>query len=235
MAKIYGLFGAMTGKVADVVMSVRFGEQIARKYQPVVSNPSTSGQVAQRAKLKLMSQIAAVMAPVIAIPREGAKSSRNLFVKKNFRLSTYEGDQAQITLGNIQLTKSSLSLPDITVTRGEGNTVSVRLSQTLSAVDKVVYVSFVKQADSTLRLVASEVVGIDASDPYFQAEMNLRAGSEYVIYAYGIRNNTDAARVLFGDLQAVSAETVAKLIVERQLTFSDVSLTETKGAVLPIS
>ena len=115
MAKIYGLFGSMTGKVADVVMSVRNGEQIARKYQPIVTNPNTPAQVEARAKLKLMSQLSAVMASVIAIPRKGNVSSRNGFVKKNYQSLTYASQQADIALANVQLTDSVVAMPSIVI------------------------------------------------------------------------------------------------------------------------
>lgn len=54
------------GKVENLVVSQVGGVTIARAYQPNVSNPKTEKQVDQRARLKLASQIAAAMSPVIA-------------------------------------------------------------------------------------------------------------------------------------------------------------------------
>lgn len=229
MAKIYGLFGAMTGKLADTVMSVRNGEQIARKYQPVVFNPSTPAQVAQRAKLKLLSQLSAVMAPFIAIRREGPVSSRNLFTKVNFPLASFEGDTADVTLTSVQLTKSVLAFPDLSVTRSEGN-VTIQLS-TSAVYSRVVYVIFAKQADNTLRYLTDRVVEGSSTPSTFPTDA--ATGANIVVYGYGVRDNSEYARVTFGNMQVVSAETVAKVVTTRVLVESDITLTETKAAELP--
>lgn len=233
MAKIYGLFGAMTGKLADTVMSVRNGEQIARKYQPVVYNPSTSAQIAQRAKMKMMSQLSSVMAPVIAIPRKGAVSSRNLFTKKNFSLAQYEDNTASVQLASVQLTDSVLSLPNVSANRGTTD-IEVALSLQVAGLSRVVYVAFVKQNDNTLRYHASTVVeSVNERDEFVGTIPTTSLNA--VIYAYGVRDNTEAARTKFGNLKAPTAETVANLIVTRTLLESDVSLTETKGVELPLA
>lgn len=230
MAKIYGLFGSMTGKLADTVMAVRNGEQIARKYQPVVSNPNTPAQVAVRAKLKLMSQLSAVMAPYIAMPRQGAVSSRNIFTKENFKSATYSENMASITLTNVKLTKSVVSLPPLEVTR-EGASITVGLDGNAGVViNRVVYALFRKMADNTLRAVESKVIDAPGSGNSFTATFTAETASgDFVIYAYGVRDNTEAARAVFGNMEAPVAETIAKLVVTRTLTESDITLTETQA------
>lgn len=223
----------MTGKLADTVMSVRNGEQLARKYQPVVFNPSTTAQVAQRAKLKLLSQLSAVMAPVIAIPRKGSVSSRNLFTKVNFPLTSYATDTADITLANVQLTSSTVALPPVYATRGETD-ITVNLGTTEVNVDRVVYAMFEKSGNS-LRFVTSAVVteaGTSASP--WGTTMPLVFG-EVVVLAYGVRDNNENARTIFGNLQAPTAETVAQLIVQRTLLESDITVTHTQGVQVPVA
>lgn len=231
MAKIYGLFGSMTGKTADVVMVVRNGVQIVRKYQPSVANPNTEGQVAARAKLKLVSQLSAILAPAIAIPRSGNVSSRNLFTKLNYPLASYTNNMADIELVNVKITKSVVGLPVVVATRGE-NGVNVYLSaqQGYQTLSRVVYVAVAKQTDGTLRYAGS-MVSSSAGTGNFQVEFPTTT-EETVYFAYGVRDNTEAARVIFGDLQAITAETVAKLIVSRALLETDVTVTETRGVVL---
>lgn len=231
MAKIYGLFGSMTGKVADVVMSVRNGEQIARKYQPIVSNPNTPAQLATRAKLKLMSQLSTVMAPVIAMRRVGAMSKRNVFVKENYGLTSYASNTASIELTKVQLTKSVVSLPEVRATRNE-SALTVSLAGTTGLdVDRVVYAMFVKQEDDTLRYATSTVVSTPGTFNTFEGTMNMDGSdSKVIVYAYGVRDNTDAARVVFGNMVAPTAQDLAKLIVSSTLLESDVTLTETRAA-----
>lgn len=230
MAKIYGLFGAMTGKVADVVMVVRNGAQIARKYQPIVSNPSSPAQVAARAKLKMMSQLASVMAPVIAIPKRGIVSARNLFVSANYPAASYDNGEASIELSDIKITRSVVSLIGIVATRND-NQLSLALSGSMQNLSRVVYCLFSKQPDDTLRFVSSSVVSEQGEVSTFPTSMLIGA-TPHVVYAYGVRDNTEAARVAFGNLQAVQAETVAKLIASSVLTDADITVTETQYAAI---
>lgn len=231
MAKIYGLFGAMKGKVADVVMAVRYGEQIVRKYQPIVSNPRTAAQVESRAKLKMLSQLTAIMAPYIAIQRMGTKTSRNLFVKTNYPFVSYNNNQANIALDLVQLTKSVVGLPAVSINRVENNIRAGLDESNLAGISRVVFAFFEKEPDETLRAYDSVVVNNTGQSGWLVAEVPSTSNS-VVVLAYGIRDNTESARVAFGNLQAPSADTVAKLLVSRTLTEADVTLTVTKGATL---
>lgn len=234
MAKIFGLFGSMTGKLADTVMSVRNGEQIARKYQPIVFNPSTPKQVAVRARMKLLSQMSAVMAPVIAIPRRGTVTSRNIFTKINYRNTTFADNSATAQLEAIQLTDSVVGLPNVGAERGEG-TIIVYLVGGASIgsldVDRVVYSLFLRGNDNSLRFVDSQVSSTPGTPVAFSANFADVTG-DVVIYAYGVRDNTEAARVTFDNLSVPTAQMVATLITSRTLTESDVTLTETKAFIL---
>lgn len=223
----------MTGKLADTVMSVRNGEQIARKYQPVVFNPSTPAQVAVRAKMKLMSQLSAILSPFIAMRRVGTVSARNLFVKKNFRLTSYSNGTASIELNGIQLAASSVALPPVVVARLENNEgIEAHIdSPRPEGIDHVVFVFLEKQADDKLRVMESVLAEEPATSGYFKAEVDNTSNS-VVVLAYGIRVNSESARAIFSDLEAPSAETVAKLVATSSLTENDVTLTQTVGATL---
>lgn len=235
MAKIFGLFGTMTGKVADVVMVVRNGVQVVRKYQPVVSNPSTQAQVAARARLKLMSQLAAVMGPYIAIRREGIVSSRNLFIKANYPLSSFADSMADISLESVQLTSSVVSLPALNLLRDTSNiSASISITPGTDNLSRVVYIAFAKEYDDTLRFFGQRVVSEPGQQGTFTATFP-NSSRALVVYAYGVRDNTDAASVVFGNLEVPTAEDVAQLVVSRVLTESDVTLTETRAASLEAS
>ena len=234
MAKIYGLFGSMQGKVADVVMAVRNGEQIARKYQPIVSNPSTQLQVAARAKLKLMSQLSAVMAPVIAIPRKGAVSSRNLFVKENYLLSSYSDNAASINLPGVQLTKSVVSMPAIVAPRTAESFAGAIVPGAAFTidVDRVVYCLFAIGDDNKLRFVESQVASEKGADGRWPVTFTNISGNALVL-AFGVRDNTEAARTTFGNMEVITAQSIANLIVSRTLLETDVTMTETRGVLAP--
>ena len=231
MAKFYG-GSVKVGKKGDAVFRVRFGETIESQYQPIVANPSTDLQVQSRAKLKLASQLSAVLAPVIAIKRVGSKSPRNMFVKANYPLLSYTGSAAQANLNGIQLTKSVVAMINFNADRTSGNKIAVELN--LSAgdtIDRVVYVECLKEADNSLRLVGSSVVETAGLDGKFAGELPY-TDAPVVILAYGVRDNNDRSRAVFGNMSAPTAEEVAKLIVSRQLLASDTTLTETLGLTM---
>ncbi len=232
MAKIYGLFGAMSGKVADVVMSVRNGQQIVRKYQPVVANPKTVNQYTTRARFKLISQLSAIMAPVIAIPKVGGVSSRNLFTKINFPISSFSNNEANIVLTDVQLTSSVVALPNLTISRDAASiTISLLATPGILDIDRVVYALFMKETDGTLRLRNSTVISERGEENVFTAQFQA-SQVEHLALAYGIRDNNQNASLYFGNLIAPTAEDVAKLIVSRTLKETDITLTMTQGIVL---
>lgn len=233
MAKIFGLNGVLSGRQGATVFAVRNGENIARKYQPMVTNPQTAGQTEARAKLKLLSQLGAVMGGTIAIPREGTVSPRNIFTAINYPAVTYASNQAQITLADVKLTRSAVGL---SVVNGErnGNTVSVQLSNSEPSLDSVMYVCVNKRNDNSIAVLESKAVNKGA-DSHFPTTFTADPAEEIVIYAYGIRNNTEKARVAYGNITSAPAETFAKLITSRTLTIADVTLTETRGVLLSVS
>lgn len=235
MAKIFGLQGVLTGKIGNSVFAVRNGEQIARQYQPIVTNPSTTAQIEARAKLKLISQLSAVMAPVIAMRRVGNKSSRNLFVEENYGTLTYASNQADITLADVKLTRSVVGLPSISAIRNETSiTVLLTAANPDLNVSRIVYAAFEKQQDGSLRLLGSDVANAAGADGNWAVDVPFTK-NEVIVYAYGVRDNTEAATAKFGNMQAVTAETVAKLLVTSALRESDITLTETRSYSLAAS
>lgn len=234
MAKYNPVTGKRIGKVGGEVYAVVKGEAIVREKPLVVSNPSTNAQVAVRAKLKLMSQLSAVLGPVIAIRREGIKSPRNLFVKQNYGLASYAGSVADVNLNRVQITKSAVGLVGFEADRSSGTLCHVALAENAAGdYDRIVYVECAKLADGTLRLLDTKVVESAGLDGKFGTDLEYTANA-VVIYAYGIRDNSDASRATFGNLTAPSAEDVAKIIVSRSLTLQDVTLTETLGLSMQV-
>ena len=220
------------GKLGNIVLSTVAGETIARDYNPEVANPNTTAQVEQRAKFKLMSQLGSVVAPVIAIPKEGMKSKRNLFVKENFGLTSFSGDTASVNLNQIQLTKSNKSFAGIKVNRGAGNAITAQLQADSSAsVSKVVYIMLKKEMDGSLMLVGQAVASEAGQDGKFAASLPATAG-EIVVYGYTLTEATAKASATFDNLKALTAETVAKVIANRELSAGDLSTSKTAGCTL---
>lgn len=219
-----------SGRVAGSVFAVRYGDVIERAYNPYVSNPKSEAQIEARAKLKLLSQLAAVVAPVLAMPRDGAKTSRNRFVAANYGLTSYANMQADIPVNSIRLTTGVAGLPAIVPTRAD-NQLNVRLAGSAgTGVDVMTYALFIKGTDGYLRYAGSNLVNTPGVNNTFDTSFPMvDTSSTFVVLAYGTRFNTEAVRIKYGDMQALSSEIIAKLIVTRQLTENDITVTETQG------
>lgn len=225
MTKIYGLFGSMTGKLADTVMTVRNGQQIARKYQPVVYNPSTAAQVEQRAKLKLISQLSASLADMIAFRREGSVSARNIFTKKNFAKATYATNQASFPIDQVDLTGGVLECVASIATGDNALDATVFIPVN---VKRVVY-AFYAVEDQRLRLLSNGVETNSGSPSVTVSYSGIPTVPVFFV-AYGIRENTDAARAKFENMEVENVTPAATLDVVRTLSVTDVTLTATATA-----
>lgn len=223
-----------SGRLGNVVYAQVAGECVTREYRDSITNPNTEGQQTQRSKFKLMSQLGAAMAPYIAIRREGLKSARNLFSQINMPNATMSDDVATINLNKVQLTKSGLAMPDFTADRANGTKIAVALAESVaSGLDGVVYSAFTKEQDGSLLAFASVVVNTPGTPAQFAGELPYTAKS-VVIYAYGYRFNSAAARAKYGNMQAPTAEEVAKLFTSSSEAASGTTLMKTKGLTMNV-
>lgn len=230
--KLSGLAGKGSGKLGSNVYAVSGGEQIVRQYNPVVANPSTPAQVAQRSRLKLASQIAAAMADVIAIPKSGLVSSRNAFMKRNFDLFVGTENGATCEYAKLQLTGSAIGLPAVNAEKSDEETLSVELASSATAVaSRVIYNVFAKTTEQQLMLIASRVVTDSGENGTFPLEVTTSA-ADLVVYAYGMRDMSSTASAKYGNYQVQSGEDIAKLVANRKLSAADFTFTQTQGLVM---
>lgn len=223
-----------SGKLGATVFAVNSGVQIAREYQPKVANPNTEAQQDTRARFKLMSQLSAVMAPVIAIKKDGLKTARNQFQSINFDIVTYENENASINLNLVQLTKSNRSFAGFSADRSGGAAIAVELLSSMAATaDRVVYVGYEKQPDGTLSLFDSKVCSTPGADGKF-ADTLAYTEEAVVLYAYAIKDTNESVTAKFGNLIAPSAEKVAKLLVSSSENMNAVNLTKTAGLTMNV-
>lgn len=232
---LYGINGKGTGKKGSDVYAISNGVQIVRQYNPVVSNPNTTAQVNQRAKMKLASQISASLSNVIVIPKDGLKSSRNLFIKKNFDMFSAQGGVAQVSYENLQLTDSSRGIPAVNADRvsAEGSqAINVALASDARGVaTRVVYILFKVSDEGQLQYNSSTVVTAPGEAGNFPAALPYVTG-QVVIYAYGMKDKNEAASAKYGNYNVATGEDVAKLVMTRTLTTSDYAFTATRGTTI---
>lgn len=228
--KLNGFVGKGTGKLGSSIFAVSGGEQIVRQYNPNVSNPSTDAQVAQRAKLKLMSQVAAALASIIAFKKMGLVSARNQFISANIGLCTYENGQAQLDLTRLDLTGAKAALPEIQAQAGSGGAVDVNLSSAAAAdVDAVVYAMVHETVDQQLEVVEVKIATTPGQARTFATQM--QAGIlDNCVYAYGIKYTDEASRNRYADYITTIAEDNATLNVIGRELLSGATFTRTRYA-----
>lgn len=223
--KLYGLFGKGSGKLGSSVFAISSGEQIVREYNPVVENPNTPAQVEQRAKFKLMSQVAAALGSIIVIPKDGLISSRNRFVGLNIGKATYADGTASVDVTKLNITGGSIAFPKAERTMGSSGP-EVRLKSAAPAgVDSVVYALVTSNDDDKLQVASTAVVETAGNNRLFEYK-NENLPSDGYIFAYGVKGDVAAALAEYGDYEKKLAETLATLVAERSTKVSSLIFTE---------
>ena len=219
------------GKIENIVVSQVGGVSIARAYQPNVSNPSTLPQVNQRARLKLASQLAAALSPVIAMAKQGLVSGRNQFISKNMPWISADSGVAQVSYENLQLTHGTIGLPAVIISRASDK-INVKLSATAeNSVSQVVYICYHKNSENTLQLIGSKIQDVPGEDGLFQAEFDDPKG-DVVVFAYGMKALSGAASAKYGSYMVQNATDIASLVGTRKLSAGDFQFTKTRGATI---
>lgn len=230
--KLNGIFGKGTGKLGASVFSVSGGTQVVRQYQSEVSNPSTEGQVNSRSRMKLLSQISAALAAIIAYQKNGMQTPRNLFMKANYGLTSAADGVASIVLTGIQLTPGVRGIPAVTATRDGSTAINVALaSNAAKAVDHVVYAAVAKDAEGNLQVIDSVVVDTAGDDGTFAGTLT-NSPLECVVYAYGIKDSSSNASSTYENYHVTSGQDIATLVGRRALSTSDFAFTKTVGVQL---
>lgn len=230
--KLQGITGTGTGKLGSSVFAVSAGQQIVRQYQPNVANPSTLAQVNNRAKMKLLAQLATAVSGSIAISKDGLVSARNQFISKNYPLTVADNGVADINLIEMQLTKGTITLPAVTASRSVNNTIEVALSgSAAAAVNRVIYVAYQRNYDGTLSLLDSAIVsapGLDGTFPYEIAG----SSADVFVYAYGMIDANAAASAKYSDYHVETGQDLARLIAQRTISEEDYIFTKTTGTMI---
>lgn len=232
MAIQQSLFGKINGKIGGVVFSTSGGIQITREYNPNVANPNTKAQVNQRARMKLMSQLSATMAPVITMQKMGLVSARNQFTKRNFAYSNAVDGTAQISYENIQLTQGNAALPQLVFSNPGGQTTpSLSLAESAdAAVSRVCYIIYRKTQEAKLQFVESKIIEDAGEDGKFKWELNRTMNDNFVFYAYGMKDLNAKATAEYASYNVTTANDLAQLVAVRRISMEDYQFTQTRGA-----
>ena len=231
------------GKKAGIV-TYRVGDTLlAREYNPHPANPKTERQVQQRAKIKLLSQIAAVFRPIIAIFPSSGKSARAIFSKINFPKIAVSGTTAEIDYTSVSLTDSSRPITQVAKDIAflqSGVRMLVGLPQEPTEdIKRVFYYLFGKQDNGKLQLLdyyLSEIRWTSRNPLYFcwantpfEIDEQGKATRDYVIYAIGMGDYSEEATEYWSQLDVPNLEFLGQIIAEELITHSDFFFTETSS------
>ena len=231
------------GKKAGIV-TYRVGDTLlAREYNPHPKNPKTERQVQQRAKIKLLSQIAAVFRPIIAIFPSSGKSSRAIFARLNYPKITASGTTAEIDFTSVSLTDSSRPITQVAKDIAflpSGVRMLVGLPQEPTEdIKRVFYYLFGKQHNgklvfldyylSEIRWSSRNPLFFCWANAPFEIDEQGKATRDYVIYAIGMGDNSEEATEYWQNLDVPNLEFLGQIIAEELITHSDFFFTETSS------
>lgn len=229
MAKVNGMWGKGTGKVGALVYQINSGVQIVKEKSTHVSNPNTAAQFEQRAKLKLMSQLAAAVSPVIVIPKQGLQSSRNLFIKKNFGLVTFDNGEASVECRDLQITAGSIPGPEgLLQVDSETQTASLVFNaESLANVNRVVVSVFEIDENKKASFIDSNVTSVE---DIAGGRLDLgRVPEKFFVLIYGMKDVNASATSKFESYEITDATSIAALAATRTLKATDYVFTTTTG------
>ena len=231
------------GKKAGIV-TYRVGDTLlAREYNPHPANPKTERQVQQRAKIKLLSQIAAVFRPIIAIFPSSGKSARAIFSKINFPKIAVSGTTAEIDYTSVSLTDSNLPITQVTkdiafLSSGVRKLIGLH-DEPSKDIKRVFYYIYTKTDNGKLQLIdyyLSEIRWTSRNPLYFcwanapfEIDEEGRATRDYLIYAIGMGDNSEEATEYWSQLDVPNLEFLGQIIAEELITHSDFFFTETSS------
>lgn len=253
MARLAGIAGGLSGKVGSMVFRQRQGETIATQYQPVVTNPNTDAQQDSRVAFKLMSQLAAIMAPALgsmAVPsrpaRKGRPSQRNAFFAQNYGLvetrDTETGKRATIPMEQLQLTSSFIAAGSMTISK-DGNRVGIKGSASPGKKQKVALVGFssLTGADRPAKVIdIAEVVVDDNGDWAYTFEVeNVRAKGvtdEITVLSYGLIPLSQRMKTKMENINTPADEPFLSVVeLQKAVEDGEMNVTETIGANFKIT
>lgn len=231
MAKVYGIQGNIVGKIANSVYAVVKGVNIVRAYNGSPANPQTSLQVASRARLKLLSQLTAAIAPIIAFKREGLKTARNVFVSKNYDITSFNSttEVAEVDLGNVDLSGGLVDLPPIALVARDQASVTVGLLYDTDVFDFVIYGGVTVESNGKIMPIKPYRVNRQgtAPDDFDHVITGLTETATGFIYAVGYRLNDDASKAKYAQLTASGQN--ANILVSRLMTELNVTPSITRS------
>lgn len=230
-----------TGKMGGIITYYVGETMLAREYNPNPFDPKTEKQVAQRAKIKLLSQIAAVFRPIIAIFPSSGKSSRAIFAKNNYPKIAARSTTAEIDYSSVSLTDSNRPITQVTkevafLATGVRKLIGLPDEPT-EDIKRVFYYLFSKTDNGKLVFVdyyLSEIRWTSRNPLFFcwanasfEIDEQGKATKDYVVFALGMGDNSEEATTYWENLDVPNLELLGQIIAEGLIKDTDYYFTKT--------
>lgn len=233
MARLQGISGGMSGRTGSFTYRQSRGETIVSQYQPIVKNPNTQGQQDQRARFKLMSQLAAILSPgfgtmgVTKRPGKQRPTQRNAFMQLNMPTvqldSSSDNVTAKIPLEQVKLTSSTRTLGEIS---NAGSAVTIRVTDVAITSVRFVTISYIE--NDITRPVVSAINNVTIQDGEAMLE-NVPSG-RHTVLAYGLIPTESASRATLNNLHTPDTQDYFGAVnLNNLVTKGEIAETETKG------
>lgn len=232
MAKVNPTLGKMVGKIGGIVYSVSKGQQVMREKPISVANPQTPAQVAQRSKMKLITQLAAQVSGSIFFVGAGAVSGRNQFVAANLKQAYYSGDKAAIILDNVQLADGNAGIPALHVARSINQKLQITFTEEVSSDIVGIYFCVYKKTDEgRLALYGQKLVREKDQTYGFMAEFPTTT-DELVVWTVGIKASSASSKAAYYNFSVSNGVDAASLLSEIMNSTNGLVYSATRGVTL---
>lgn len=231
--------GLITYKVGDMIL--------AREYNPKVHNPRTEKQVQQRAKIKLLSQLAAIVRDIIAIFPTSEKSARAIFLADNWQFVDAQELTAEFVLPSLRLTHSDIPLVPIAYHCNNSELGYIRWikmdEEPQEYVNVAFYYLFARDEQGKFFLLDmhnTDTRGVRPDRQYFRwncdairVDDNGKTLADYYVFGFAMSYLTEDAETAWEDNPYFPPEFLAPQIKEHLVTPDLFQFTETKYLFIP--
>lgn len=221
MAKSTNGIGQFSGKLGGIVYAVSNGQQTVRQYQPIVNNPKTALQNAQRAKGNLAGRMSSFV-PRTAIIGLGSNNRmrRGAFLRNILKKATTTNVgglyDAKIQAPDVLFSKGSVQLPvTLTSITAAANSVAVVLTGVANTIIApevyasrlVRLVAMVYEANTNnLVEVSTKLATMPAQGATSTTSIPVAQAGGYDVFVYAIPMSTDDGSAASVDTSVVGLD-----------------------------
>lgn len=234
----------MSGRTGSFTYRQSRGQTIVSQYQPIVKNPNTQGQQTQRARFKLMSQLAAIMAAgfgsfiIKTRPEKQRPTQRNAFMQVNMPLvevvSSADTATAKIPMEQLKLTSSFKALPNMNLA-ANGQGINVNMEKIPSEVKTIRLVVVGYTGNNGTQAAIQSITDVPVTAGEINHDIATDAG-KFTVLGFGlIPTETTAAKIDLDNIHTPADENfISAVDLDRMVSEGTMLETMTVGGNIDV-